>query len=379
MFFHIFKYRVIQLFHEKEMIMWVFLFPILLGTMFFASFGSMMDTYNDDFEPVPIAVVSEVGSNSNFEAVLDQLSKDNDDQLFKLTKTGSVEALKMLENDEIDGIVYSTSTPSVTVAKEGINQSIIKTFIEQYLQQEYMFKEIGTDHPEKISNAISLMSKDIAFNRQISVTNSKNNAFTQYFYALIAMACMYGSLIGLNTVINIQANLSSLGARREVSPANKFTVIFGEFFASVFVNYVSLLTLYFYLIVILHINFGSKIPLILLSTLFGSVIGVSCGTFIGSIGKWNERIKESILIAFSMICCFLSGLMMNTMKDIVEHHFPIINRLNPAALMTDCFYSLDMYDTYDRFLTDIAIMGTMAVLLCFGSFLLLRRNKYANI
>ena len=71
--------------------------------------------------------------------------------------------------------------------------------------------------------------------------------------------------------------------------------------------------------------------------------------------------------------------MMNTMKDIVEHHFPIINRLNPAALMTDCFYSLDMYDTYDRFLTDIAIMGTMAVLLCFGSFLLLRRNKYANI
>lgn len=361
------------------MIMWVFLFPILLGTMFYASFGSMMDTYNDNFKPVPIAVVSGTDGNSTFESVVDDLAKDNEDQLFDVTKTGSNEALKMLENGEIDAIVYSSATPSVTVSKEGINQSIIKTFIEQYLQHDYMFREIGTNHPEKIAEAVRLISKDIEFNRQISVTNSKNNAFTQYFYALIAMACMYGSLIGLNTVINIQANLSSLGARREVSPASKLKVIFGEFFASVFVNYFSLLVLYFYLIVILKINFGSKIPLILLSTLFGSVIGVSCGTFIGSIGKWNERIKESILIAFSMICCFLSGLMMNTMKDIVEHHFPIINRLNPAALITDCFYSLDMYDTYDRFISDITIMGIMAMLLCFGSFLLLRRNKYANI
>jgi len=67
------------------------------------------------------------------------------------------------------------------------------------------------------------------------------------------------------------------------------------------------------------------------------------------------------------------------MKDIIEHTCPIINRINPAALITDCLYSLNMYDTYDRFISDIAIMGIIALFFCFGSFLLLRRNKYANI
>lgn len=379
MFLHIFKYRVIQLFHEKEMIMWVFLFPLILGTMFFASFGNMMDTYSNDFETIPIALVSQSNADTTFEAVLDSLSQDNDDQMFTLTSVSEDEAIKLLEEGKIDGIIYSSETPSITVSNDGINQSIIKTFVEQYLQQKYMLHQILADHPEKFSDAIKLISKDILYNVQGSLTNSKMNPYSQYFYALIAMACLYGSLIGLNTVTNIQANLSPLGARREVSPASKLTVIFGEFFASVFVNYLSLLTLYFYLIIILKIDFGTKIPLILISTLFGSIIGVSCGTFIGSIGKWSEKTKESILIGYSMLCCFLSGLMMNTMKDIVEHSFPIINRLNPAALITDCLYSLDMYDTYDRFLTDISIMGVMALLLCFGSYLFLRRNKYANI
>lgn len=379
MFFHIFKYRIKQLFHEKELIGWVFAFPLLLGTMFYCGFGNMLGNEDEKFKTIPVAVVSEADANSNFESVLDQLSLDNDDQMFQVTKASNEEALKLLDDNKIDGIIYSTVTPTITVSKDGINQSILKAFIEQYIQKEYMFKEITTSHPEKLSDTINLLSENISFNKEVSLTNATMDPFSQYFYALIAMTCLYGSIIGLSTVTNLQANLSALGARREVSPTHKLTVIFGDFCASVIMNYISVLLLFFYLIVILKVDFGSKIALVLLSSLAGSVIGVAIGTFLGSIGKWSVKTKESMIFGFTMLCCFLSGLMDNSMKDVIEHVCPIVNRLNPAALITDCLYSLNMYDTYDRFISDIAIMGIMALLLCFGSYLLLRRNKYANI
>jgi ABC-2 type transport system permease protein len=67
------------------------------------------------------------------------------------------------------------------------------------------------------------------------------------------------------------------------------------------------------------------------------------------------------------------------MKDIVEHTVPLFNRINPAALITDCLYSLNMYENFNRFYSDIAIMGGIAVLLITGTYLLLRRTRYANI
>ena len=380
MFFHIFKYRVKQLFHVRELIFWTFAFPILLGTMFYFSFGHLLNSNDFKFKPIPVALVSESTPNSPFETVLDQLGQANDKQLFTITKaSNNEEALQLLKDRKIDGIIYSTETPTISVSSDGLNQSIIKSFIEQYLQHDYMFKQIAINHPEKLTNSINLMSQNISFNKEISFSNSKMDSLSQYFYALIAMACLYGSITGLNTVMNIQANLSALGARREVSPAHKLVVILAEFCASVLVNFMSVLLLFFYLIVILKIDFGSKIVLILLTSFAGSVIGVSSGTFLGSLGKWSDKTKESLVMAVTMICCFLSGLMYNGMKDLIEHTCPIINRINPAALITDCLYSLNMYDTYDRFISDIAIMGIMAFLLCIGSFLLLRRNKYASI
>ena len=44
-----------------------------------------------------------------------------------------------------------------------------------------------------------------------------------------------------------------------------------------------------------------------------------------------------LFLVFSMVCSFLSGLMNNTMKDLVEKNMPVINRINPAALISDAF------------------------------------------
>lgn len=378
MYFHLLKYKLKNLFREKELLGWIFAFPIALGTFFFLSFGNIIDNDEFKFDPVPVAFITE-SNNSILETTMDELSNENEEQLFKVTKTDKDNALKLLERGEIDGIIFDTQTPSITVAKEGLNQSIIKSFLETYLKHIDIFTQIGSSHPEKLQEAMNLISENISFNKEISFSNTKMDNLSQYFYALIAMTCLYGSIIGRQCVESIQANLSSLGARREVSPANKLAVILADFTGSLVFNYLSVLLLFFYLIVILKVDFGNQILLILLAAFAGSVIGVSMGTFIGSIGNATANVKDAIVSSVSLILSFLSGLMINSMKDIVEHTVPFVNRINPAALLTDCLYSLNMYQTHTRYYENLATMGVIAVLFLFGSFMLLRRNRYASI
>ena len=117
----------------------------------------------------------------------------------------------------------------------------------------------------------------------------------------------------------------------------------------------------------------------LLISFLGSLIGVSLGIFVGSMGRMKEGIKIGIILGISMICSFLSGLMNGTMKDIVEKHAPFINRINPAALISDAFYCINVYDDMARYYRNLITLVIMSILLITASFLLIRRERYDSI
>ena len=93
----------------------------------------------------------------------------------------------------------------------------------------------------------------------------------------------------------------------------------------------------------------------------------------------RDRIKIGILLGISMTCSFLAGLMNNTMKNIVEQHAPLINRINPAALISDAFYCINVYDDRSRYITNLIILSIMCVILIIASFCLVRRERYDSI
>lgn len=77
--------------------------------------------------------------------------------------------------------------------------------------------------------------------------------------------------------------------------------------------------------------------------------------------------------------CFLSGMMGITMKYIVDKNIPIVNKINPASMITDGFYSLYYYDTLDRYFFNIASLLIFALIMIAISYFSLRRQKYDSI
>ena len=134
-----------------------------------------------------------------------------------------------------------------------------------------------------------------------------------------------------------------------------------------------------FLRLVLGIPFGSRTGMILLATLTGSLLGVSVGGFIGAVSRLSESIKNASLIGFSMICSFLSGLMIVDIKYMTVKAFPPISYLNPANLISDAFYALYYYDSPQRSLINMGLQLILSALLFGVIVLVVRRQRYASL
>lgn len=378
MFLRLYFYRLKDILLTKEITIWNIFFPVILGTFFYLGFGNLMNGNELKLSPIPAAVVTE-SENTAFSEVLTSLCEEGDERLFDAVYTDLEAAKTMLNDNDVTGIIFIADTPHLMLKDNGIEQTIMQSFIQQYCNQADVIKEIAMNHPEKLSQAIDTLTSDITYGHGISLANASYDPYMQYFYALIAMTCLLSATTGVHCLSGMQANQSSLGMRREVSPVHKLTAILSDISATLTMQFLSVLLLFFYLIVILGIDFGQRIVLIILTAFLGTLISLMTGLFIGALIKKNESVQLSIATVYSIGSSFLSGLMVHQMKDWIEHSCPIINRINPAALITDSLYALNMFESYDRFISNTIILAVMAVILCLISYLLLRRTKYASL
>lgn len=199
------------------------------------------------------------------------------------------------------------------------------------------------------------------------------------FYTLIAMTCLYGGCLSMVSINQTLANMSNKGKRVAVSPTKKGTIILSSLLASYIAQLIGLAILFVYTLLVLKVDYGNNTGLIILLAMMGSFAGLSLGTFVGTVFKANENAKTGILIAFTMLGCYLSGMMGITMKYVVDKNVPIINQVNPASMITDGFYSLYYYNTLDRYWNNIASLMIFAFVLIAISFFSLRRQKYDSI
>lgn len=398
MFIHNFKYAFITLFKNKMLIFWTFAFPIILGTFFNMAFSNIENSEKLDI--IDIAYVDNNKNDDFYKEIFKTLSdKNNENRLFNTRYVTEEKAKKLLENDKISGYLIFDDSPKIVVKQSGINETILKYVVDEINQTKNIMKNVSekkiqenienqTIQNLEIDNYNSLYTKIYSEinemiqkdNTNIKDISSSNLSYTMIeFYTLIAMACLYGGILGMVSINQNLANMSSNGKRIQVSPVSKSKIIFSSLAASYLVQLIGVALLFLYTIFVLNVDYGNNLPLIILLALVGSFAGLSLGLTIGTLVKSNENTKTGILIAITMVGCFLSGMMGITMKYIIDKNIPILNKINPANMITDGFYSLYYYDTLNRYLFNIFSLLIFAFLLIVISIKSLRRQKYDSI
>lgn len=378
---HLFRYRFVQTIRNSSNMFWALLFPIILGTLFYLSFGSagLESTGESRWDEIKVAVVKDTDPSENAQAFEGFLTQMDGETLDIQDISTESEALSALNEETISGIFYVRDTPSLTVAKNGLNESILTSVLESYNQNAAMFREIAMTHPEKLPDALDAMNDYRNTTAEVSLGGKDLNPNVQYFFALVAYACLSGAFLGVQSSIDGQANISALGARRSITPTHKLTLILIDMAVLFIIHFFNILILCLYITHVLGISLGNDVGALLLVDFMGSMIGVCLGVAIGCLARISYGMKTGVCVLFTLFPGFLAGLMFGNMKNIIELHCPIINRINPAAVLSDAFYCMGIYNDMERFTRCLVILAVMSTLLLTVAFLGIRRERYDSI
>ncbi len=391
MFYHNFKYAFKTLFRDKMLIFWTFAFPIILGTFFNMAFSNIENSEKLDI--ISIAIV-EKEENKIMKQAFETLSdEENEDRLFQTQYVTEEKAKELLESDEITVyLVLLKEEPKVVIKSNGINETILKYVTEEIMQNTEMMsdimekrvRDVMQGYPEGIYNMPNMENiyEDVMKmleDNQVEFKNVSNSnlSYTMIeFYTLIAMTCLYCGTLGMTAVNHNLANMGNVGKRTSITPTSKGKIIFSSLLASYLTQLIGLAILFAYTIFVLKVDYGTNLPMIILLSLTGSLAGLSLGVAVATLIKANENTKIGILIAVTMLGCFLSGMMGITMKYMIDKNVPIVNLVNPVSMITDGFYALYYYDTLDRYFLNIVSLLIFSGIMILLSINGLRKQKY---
>ena len=387
MFLHTLKYNLKTLFKNRTLVFWTYAFPLVLGLLFFLAFSNIE---NDElFKVFDIGVIkdNEIVDNEIYKKTLEELSNDNNkDKLFNIKYLSISEADELLESKDIEGyILLENNKPKLVFKTTGLNQTVMKTVVDEIEETTKVINDLVpielANNPDQsidniVNNIIIKLNSEVILNNK---TNGNISYMTVEYFTLIGMTCMYAAMISIQAINQALANMSSKGKRVSIAKTKKTTVVLSAFLASYIVATIGIALLLAFILLVLNINFGNHVPQIILLSLVGTLAGTGLGLLIASTLKVSETSKIGITLSFSMTMSFLAGMMGVILKYKVDTSLPLLNKINPVNMITDGFYSLYYYDTFERFNYNVISLLVFTFVCLLISYISLRRQRYDSI
>ncbi len=375
---HLMKYRGRITLREKTTVFWSFIFAFILTTLMYMAFGGISTT--PDTMETALVMEDQGAEAMALKSVLTML-EDSEEKLITVEEMTRGEAEKKLEKEKISGIFIAGEKPELLVAENGLEQSVLQVIMEQFQSRMNFLSDVGREKPENQAAAMVSMMKNASavYVEEGALGGEKPDPFIQYFFAVIAMTCLFGCYLGMDIATQLQGNVGAVGARRMVSSTSKMKMFLCDVGIAFAVDFVVSVLLMCYMRFVLKLEIGNDWPRMILIAFVGCLMGVAIGVWVGSMTRIGEGVKTGILTLTGLFSSFLSGLMISDIKGVLEQSCPIINRINPASLITDALYSITMFPDDARFIRDIVTLVALALAFFGTAFYKMRRVRYDSI
>lgn len=366
---HLYKSRLTCLLRIKNILFWTLFLPIALGALCY-----FMLLNQDGAKTVSGIAVAVVNSEAAMEELADGMRRErtgSGDALFQITECEKEEEARyLLYRDEVSAVILADGS-TLFLEESGLKETVIKVFLDRYHQAASKGETAAMNY------GTSLQAKN--YIEVLKDKEDRSDYKVVYFYALLAMACMSGAAWGLYETANLEADQSLKGARLHLAPISKFKFMIGHFSAALTIQFGEMVILYYYLKEILKTDFGEYDSFVLLTLFVGSIISISMGAMIAALLKGKGNLAVSVTVLLVIAGGLLAGVIKPSVKYFVDTKLPLLSCVNPAALMTNAFYSLYYDNDFRRFYMVMFILTGIALVITAVTAVLLRRKDYAGI
>ncbi len=365
MFAHEFKKTLKVFMRQKVMIFWALIFPLVLGVFFKLALGNVKDSNN--FQAIKVGVNESLLDDEYFKNFTDQMKEED------LLDPISSKDDKILNQDDISA--YIEKKDQVLLKKNGVRESILVNILKYYSMNENMVRTIMEKNPNTDISNIFVDKTHI----ESDIPNKDMDPTMVFFYALIGFQIIYGYSWGLSIIYQYEANLTTIAKRNAISPLNKRISLLASMSVGFLLNFFIALFTMLIFNKVLGVDFSNRIPQLLLIVAIGSVTGVSLGMVIGASNKADIETKLGLGIGISLLLSFLAGMMVSNIKIIIAEKAPLINKINPVALISDGIYSLYYYQSLDRYYNNIICLVGVTLGLILLTFIFTRGKQYDSL
>lgn len=417
MFKHALLYNIKIVLRNNEGLLWGLIFPLVYGLVYMLAFQGI-NNQTENFDAIPVAVV--------YEGTADQITEAKY-LLANIATEGSIEAEDVVESEEIaTGVVDSSDYPLLAInmedeetaqahlregiisqaiyvgfddqsqmqfdlevapsAASSITSTIVYAILESFASSTNAFtllfdQAIQSPDPQEAVDQVNLRLDQLNTDQDILVTskaNKKVSAWSNFYYVALAYVCIFYMSIGINLVLQNEANYAETALRETVSPTTKYT----RYLAITLTWIVPALLVIYILLGIYWLNdvpLGDDWPRIFALMTLGPITGILMGSAFAAVFKKKAELIMGIAIVIPLILAMLSGMMSYDVKVWVVNNAPIINKFNPVALINDAFYYLNNYPTYAQYNQNMMILSGIAAVCLIISLIGIRRTDYENL
>ena len=343
MFWHNFKYAFITMLRNRETLFWTMGFPFMLAILFNVAFANLHNY--DTFKAFDVAVVDDESyKNSQFLSEGIKAVSEGDDKVFETRYVNKDEAEQLLDDEKIEGYIYvENNEPHVKIKKNGVNQTVMATVVEQISQTATITTDMvgieiaRAEGPVDIAQvAKEAAAKAIATEPNVKDESHTMNVVSIEFFTLIAMACMQGAMVSVELMNRSLPNITNRGKRVAVAPTKKSVIVFSNLLAGYIMVLATVILLILFTRFILGVEYGGSLALIGLLSAVGSLAATMLGMFLSVALKTRESAKNIIVVIVTMIGSLFAG-MFGGMKIFFDELLPFVNKISPVGLITDGF------------------------------------------
>lgn len=363
------KYRLLQSLRDVQSLITMILIPIFLILIL----GNALKN-NEDFTARTVDKVNLLyvnNSSSQGASAFDNfINLDGLKDIINVEKTSDInEGKKLIENRKYDALVIydESSANKLELIGSEYNQlgvSIVKGIVDSYASSANAMEALS-----KIQSNNYTIDKNTNLQEEsITVSGKKPSATDYYSITMLVMIIMYGSIYA-NFAID-KSYYGTIGYRFRSTPLKLGEIFIGEAIGVIITIMVQVLILLLVSNLAFGVNFGSSLPIILLTAFSLSVLSTMLGIFAVMATK-KGLIGLALLNVIVPIFTFLSG---GFVKVNFNGVLGTISRLTPNYLASDAMFKSIYGGANNDIILSIIGLWIISALLFVGANIIGRRE-----
>ncbi len=363
-----------KLLKNKVLIFWTLLFPVILSTIFHMVFEGIKNKDNfetmkvnyvvDNFNPYDEPfLIDEILKKAEYERNLEGNEKEII-KVFNLKKTTLVEAEAAFKKDKTVYLYKENDKFIIKARKQTMSTLVLQSYLDDYSNMIKVSNLLVEESNGTLTFNQALMKhlSSYSYTYYLESGDKSLDYISNYHYTVVAMAIIYGAFLAFEQAKIFRPNSFAFAKRVYVSGASKtkllISAILTSFLVQVLVVAIFLLILNF----IFKITF-TNLGLALLAVLLGIALVNIKGFFFGIVfNKLSQNAVTAIIILIGTLGGFLSGMMIPTIKYLINVNMPIFSYLNINSLISDSFVRLD-FGNMTKYWLNILSMVIISVVL----------------